>query len=233
MPQVDSTQSSVALIDGLLDTLNTLWPSDTNNTHDTSHVKHTFLTLYTLFPEILLSALDVLDRRLITRLVVTGSEESKEANINTIDGKAKQHTHLDPQTRFVYYVKSSAPPPSSRGRYADRYPSDLMSYEARTVAWNCTCAAFTFSAFNLSSLSERGVHEQSRVVADDQHNNEDFLADGRWGGLSGHGTGRDAPLCKHLLACVLAECWAVAGTMIEERIVGKEEMAGWAAGWGG
>ena len=52
-----------------------------------------------------------------------------------------------------------------------------------------------------------------------------------WGGLM-----RDegeAPLCKHLLACVLAERWDVAYGMVEEREVEREEMAGWAAGWGG
>jgi len=39
----------------------------------------------------------------------------------------------------------------------------------------------------------------------------------------------DVPLCKHLLACVLVERWRG----VEERVVGREEMAGWAAGWGG
>lgn len=37
-------------------------------------------------------------------------------------------------------------------------------------------------------------------------------------------------VCKHLLACVLAER---IGGYVEEREVVREEMAGWAAGWGG
>ena len=55
-----------------------------------------------------------------------------------------------------------------------------------------------------------------------------------WGGLMRvEKGGGEAPLCKHLLACLLAERWEVAGGMVEEREVGREEMAGWAAGWGG
>lgn len=41
------------------------------------------------------------------------------------------------------------------------------------------------------------------------------------------------PLCKHLLACVLAErCKGVFGECVEERRVSVETAAGWAAGWG-
>ena len=54
--------------------------------------------------------------------------------------------------------------------------------------------------------------------------------DWQWGGWM---VEADVPLCKHLLACVLAEHWSVSGGMVEEREVGREEMAGWAAGWGG
>lgn len=40
------------------------------------------------------------------------------------------------------------------------------------------------------------------------------------------------PMCKHLLACFLSEqCEALSG-FVEERIVGRDEAAGWAAGWG-
>lgn len=53
--------------------------------------------------------------------------------------------------------------------------------------------------------------------------------DWEWGGLIlGE---EEVPLCKHLLACVLVERWDVASAMVEERGVGREEAAGWAAGW--
>ena len=41
------------------------------------------------------------------------------------------------------------------------------------------------------------------------------------------------PVCKHLLACVLIERYGALKESIEERTVGKEEAAGWGAGWGG
>jgi len=40
-------------------------------------------------------------------------------------------------------------------------------------------------------------------------------------------------MCKHLLACVLVERVAAFGGFVEERRVSVEEVAGWAAGWGG
>ena len=53
----------------------------------------------------------------------------------------------------------------------------------------------------------------------------------RWGGSMRDE--EEIPLCKHLLACVFSERWVVADGMVEEREVGRSEMAGWAAGWGG
>lgn len=42
------------------------------------------------------------------------------------------------------------------------------------------------------------------------------------------------PLCKHLLACVLAvRCPALFGGGVEERDVGAGELGGWCAGWAG
>jgi hypothetical protein len=41
------------------------------------------------------------------------------------------------------------------------------------------------------------------------------------------------PVCKHLLACVLAErCNGVFGECVEQKRVSVEAAAGWAAGWG-
>lgn len=54
----------------------------------------------------------------------------------------------------------------------------------------------------------------------------------RWK-IGGVTVGEDVPVCKHLLACVLAERVEGLGAFVEERIVVREELAGWAAGWGG
>lgn len=68
----------------------------------------------------------------------------------------------------------------------------------------------------------------------------DEQADGkRWGGLMRvyeekvGGRGNGVPVCKHLLACCVAEWWDGAGQMVEVRVVGRGDMAGWAGGWGG
>lgn len=50
------------------------------------------------------------------------------------------------------------------------------------------------------------------------------------GGLS---LGKDVPMCKHLLACVLAERVGSFRGYVKTREVSIEEVAGWAAGWGG
>lgn len=65
-----------------------------------------------------------------------------------------------------------------------------------------------------------------------------------WGGLMGAfrepapSTGQTdeeslMPVCKHLLACVLAECWDDAARLVQHRRVCREEWVAWAAGWGG
>ena len=56
---------------------------------------------------------------------------------------------------------------------------------------------------------------------------------GGWGGWMLRREVDGVPVCKHLLACLLAERWNVARGVVEERSVGEGEMAGWAAGWGG
>lgn len=42
--------------------------------------------------------------------------------------------------------------------------------------------------------------------------------------------GGSVPVCKHLLACLLGERWeGVLGAYVKERVVSREEMAGYAA----
>lgn len=78
-------------------------------------------------------------------------------------------------------------------------------------------------------VPEEGVVRATTTTAYDNHTHAHKHP--RWGGLLL--VGEDVPLCKHLLASLLAERWDMIGEMVEERVVGREEMAGWAAGWGG
>lgn len=216
--------------------------------------KPTLLTLHALFPTSLLPALDLLDRHLITRLVYnaqpshSGVEESEEAEA----GRVRDGSEVPGNSRrVVYYVKSNTQ--SSRSsRYGRHGDTTEVYYEVRTQAWSCSCAAFAFATFN-GSAAFTPVYQNCDDCEDYGHAREDedveMLdapataedggigegADGQgqwdWGGLM---LGEEEVLiCKHLLACVLSERWDIAGGMVEEREVGKEEMAGWAAGWGG
>jgi hypothetical protein len=128
------------------------------------------------------------------------------------------HIHLAPETprenrpkSIIYHVRSSQPP---KGRFKDALSSSSHTYTVRLIAWNCTCAAFAFSAFSTSSSGavggERGECEE-----------EDY------GGLSFDGCdGGSVPICKHLLACLLGERIGVLGKYVKEKGVSREEMCG-------
>lgn len=168
------------------------------------NVKPLLLTLHSLFPSELLPALDILDRRLITRVVI-------DYSISPAEGKPRIDTREE-QNRdeaFVYYVRSSYRPRRAHSRAN-------LNYEVRTKASNCTCPAFAFAAFGYDGGGE--ATDTSQRTRDE----------GRLGGLM---LGNQVPVCKHLLACILAERCAGLEDCLEKRKVGREEMAGWAAGW--
>ncbi len=107
----------------------------------------------------------------------------------------------------------------------------------RLRAWNCTCAAFAFSAFPASTsgpFSPRfeddvpgfGIGDEEASYGEEEERKWEF------GGLSsdgkeGVGGAESVPCCKHLLACLLVERWrGVLGGYVKVREVGREEMAG-------
>ena len=106
-----------------------------------------------------------------------------------------------------------------------------MRHEVRLQAWNCSCAAFAFAAFtgewggfDAFNVGEGGAEERGLGRG----------KEGRYEWRVGGATlGEDAPICKHLLACVLAERVDGLSSFVDERVVRSDEVAGWAAGWGG
>lgn len=146
----------------------------------------------------------------------------------------------------VYVVRSAQKHPSagtSRRGAGESSTGDAglpRRYIVHTAPWNCTCAAFAFAAFPAArarSADERG----GMSVMDEEEGLEDEGEGWEFGGMSFDGVGvghRDGvecdegkgdvpPCCKHLLACVLAERWAVGlGGYVNERMVSREEMAG-------
>ncbi|KXT18541.1 hypothetical protein AC579_2278 [Pseudocercospora musae] len=118
-----------------------------------------------------------------------------------------------PDTCKLYLVRSAQPQTS---RNQQRY-EHINCYEVRLNAWSCSCPAFTFSAF---PATEAPAPPRSVDI-----NAEAWT----FGGLT---LGSDMPVCKHLIACVLVENCQMFSHLVEEKEITKEEMAGWAAGWG-
>ncbi|KAF2146053.1 uncharacterized protein K452DRAFT_305041 [Aplosporella prunicola CBS 121167] len=149
-----------------------------------------------------------------------------------------------PQPPPIYYVRSAQPRPQQHWRSRNRHHHDdddndaddagPTHYEVRLAAWSCSCPAFAVSAFPaLSADASRKLEDCDDGVVD----GEDDSGVDSFGGLR---SGKDLPpVCKHLLASVLAERagWlfgAAVGVVGEgQGGVSAEAAAGWAAGWGG
>lgn len=100
-------------------------------------------------------------------------------------------------------------------------------YEVRLRGWSCTCPAFAFASFASLENNDNVRESHNHGVGDGNVHIGEFF-----GGLL-MGEGRDMPVCKHLLACLLAERGGGFEAFVEEIEVGGDELAGWAAGWGG
>lgn len=235
-----------------------------------------FTTLHVLFPSLLLPALDLLDRSLVTRLVNAAAAPAGGSHLalqEDIDAHETQHEDDGgPQARdstaaatpaassSVYLVRSAQKParrPYGGGGDAaaaisgpapaatsSTSTSSQRTYVVHTAAWNCTCAAFAFSAFpplaGAPTLLAPGRGEEEPVSAtaiimgDGAEEGEDAEGEGlgpcQFGGVSFDGragAGGVPPCCKHLLACVLAERWGCGlGRYVARWEVGREEMAG-------
>lgn len=133
---------------------------------------------------------------------------------------------------IIYQVHSAQERPRRRSKRPD---DGGLVYTVRLSAWQCSCAAFAFAAFPREDmdLSRSDVDVDLDVDSDvDVH---DGVREWEFGGLSfdGRGTGREKEkggppaVCKHLLACLLAERWeGVFGGFVKEREVGRGEGAG-------
>ncbi|QPC62395.1 hypothetical protein HYE67_004626 [Fusarium culmorum] len=158
------------------------------------------LTLHVLFPTLLLPALDLLDRGLVTRLA--GNQEPHDGS------------PLDMMKNDVFLVRSLATTISRRSRDVNLSPK---RYIVHLNAWNCSCASFTFDAFPAHRIST--ADEAQQVPSEE----------GLWsfGGTSMELEGDTPPCCKHLLACLLVDKWSeMLGMYIENRVVSSEDMAG-------
>jgi hypothetical protein len=207
-------------------------------------------TLHVIYPSLLLPALDLLDRGLVTRVLVLDNSTPASVQSPPLVSSAEaeiEQARRDARAASFHLVRSAQQQPARRGR---RPPPALLedagrgpTYLVCTQAWSCDCAAFAFGAFPaVSGEKDRAATAgyQIRPADDDAGggNVEHALRGGahgwEFGGLSldsrDDGTGVASgtpPCCKHLLACVLAERWgSVLGDYVQERKVGREEAAG-------
>lgn len=179
------------------------------------HGRSILLTLHFLFPHELLPALDLLDRRLVNKF---------------------QCRHGDDQSNAleVFYVQSASAVTepvnrrSANSRFRNAWSATKVHYEVRLDAWNCTCAAFAHSQLKLL-LRE---HEDEDRTSMARPNGETAQLGGWFGGVA---TKSDSvvPVCKHILAVVMAEAAPrLLGDGMQTRDVSVQEMAAWSAGWG-
>ena len=202
-----------------------------------SSAKNILLTFHVLYPNEFLSALDLLDRHLLTRVVVRSENPDQRRESNTAEpttgsvtgmennnvasmavaGNQQPHRKKTP----LYFVRSAQQPRKfGTGR---TYDPLATHYEVRPTAWNCSCPALVFAAF------PSGIGIGGSTPSDLQEEGND---EGRsFGGLSNRSANGMPPACKHLLACVLAEQCDVFKGFVEQKEISAEELAGWCAGW--
>lgn len=179
--------------------------------------RHLIITLHVLFPTLMLPALDLLDRRLIVRISLDDS----------LSYRPRHPPHTRHQGQDIakkeaeFYLASSSvsPPPPRRQGDGEAVPAPGRFYVVRVGTWHCTCAGFAFAM-----AGGRRDEEEGRVGGDAGEGMEE---DGfGFGGVSVDGPGEGTPVCKHLLACLLAERWEGVRGYVRERRVGREEMGG-------
>ncbi|KFY74770.1 hypothetical protein V499_05227, partial [Pseudogymnoascus sp. VKM F-103] len=113
--------------------------------HAPAPIRTLLTTLHILLPTLLLPALDLLDRALLTR--ITTPPHLPEPSTTSATGSSTEAPGLKPaaapsgsQRNTVYLVRSSQAT-RARGAVGEKV------YIVRLGAWNCSCAAFAFSAF--------------------------------------------------------------------------------------
>ena len=182
--------------------------------------------------------------------------ESEVFYVQSVSAATSQHhpNHpgAEPQGgRFRDALANSNSSSSSKGKGSAARTGTY--YEVRLDSWNCSCAAFAFSSFTCLTKEDDGDHpptkenaystagafqyEEEGITDDDSA--EHTAAEWRFGGtrtLTLPNATAGVPVCKHILAAVMARAAPqlfVDGVHVNvKRELGKEEMAGWGAGWG-
>lgn len=148
------------------------------------------------------------------------------------EAEPTKHSPKPEKGKIKFYLVRSSQAPRSRFKdslYSTSTSGSGLVYAVRLEAWNCSCAAFAFEAY--PGGSRFGDHAPWLNLDDgDSDGDGDEGAEWEFGGLGLDGKTGEAgkvPICKHLLACLLAERWdGMLGGYVKEKEVGREEMAG-------
>lgn len=136
--------------------------------------------------------------------------------------------------KYAYYVRSEQPP---RSRWSKKPPRPTQTYSVRPTAWFCTCPAFLFAAFaappepvatsRYPEATERNRRARRRWEAEEFARVSGVMETHGWV-WGGRMLGVQAPpVCKHLVACVLAEnCGGLFMPFVKRVEMGLEEMVG-------
>lgn len=139
--------------------------------------------------------------------------------------------------KYAYYVRSEQPP---RSRWSKKPPRPTPTYSVRPTAWFCTCSAFLFAAFAAApklvatsrypDATERNRKSRKKWEAEEFSRVWDMMETHGWV-WGGRMLGVHAPpVCKHLLACVLAEnCGSLFMPFVNRVELDLEEMVGMSA----
>jgi hypothetical protein len=196
---------------------------------DDSNWRQQLLTLHVIFPSLLLPALDLLDRGLVTRLIVANPTQAaashtshgpQDSETEAVQGQhrnqglvSQEATSFGKDQICIYSVQSAAST-SSRGRRRHT-PQVSKTYAVHLDAWSCNCGGFALDAY--SNYDVTSITEQLQ---------ESTISPGEFGSLGMDarlGLQEDFPCCKHLLACLLAVRWR--GGYVEDKYITKEELA--------
>ncbi|KAJ2984344.1 hypothetical protein NQ176_g6 [Zarea fungicola] len=201
--------------------------------------RNLILTLHVIFPDLVLPALNLLDRHLVQRLALAGRAPENEGGADTKeDPLSLQRPDLGSR-RFseisgdgiIYTVRSLASTLTRRGLAGT---VTAKTHLVHLQAWNCSCVSFAVNAYPIV-----GEQETSEAKAEGRSDDgRGGLSNGwKFGGLSAtrgffgsHGA-ESVPCCKHLLACLLADNWGdLLSPRVEDTVCTKEELAGIIAG---
>ncbi|KAI1003890.1 hypothetical protein K3495_g4320 [Podosphaera aphanis] len=198
------------------------------------------ISLHVFFPPpMLLQALDILDHGLVTKLILRSdghpalSESTRVTHETSSDSSAYEDARKEREvkTEYIFYQVHShvgrITHPSSR--HASMYSTN-HAYRVHLSSWNCSCAAFAFSAYptSLPKNSPRpNTTEGSIEMIERNHLDKEEASCPFGGSFCSYGNGEAVPLCKHLLACFLGDRWkSVLGPYLKDRWAEREEIAG-------